>query len=99
RSDTPARGSGARRRRTRPLPRPARQAQSSAKRSVCKSWPSSSLDDFRRDENEQLRALLVERVALEQPAEQGDAADAWRPIVRRLLLADVDAADDRRLAV
>ena len=43
--------------------------------------------------------LLSSDVPLEQPAEQRQPVEPWRPVLRRLLAADVDAADDRRLAV
>src|SRR5262245_33296860 len=58
-----------------------------------------ALDDSRRDEDQQLGALIVNRVAFEQPAEERDLAQPGRAVVRRLLLAGEDAADDRGLPV
>src|SRR4030095_10838086 len=55
-----------------------------------------ALDDSRRDEDQELGALIVDGVALEQPTEQRDLAQPGRPIVRRLLLAGGDRAGDRR---
>ena len=51
------------------------------------------------DENQQLAAFVADVIALEQPAEQRDSVKPWGPILRRLLAAHVDPADDRRLAV
>src|SRR5262249_31606447 len=60
---------------------------------------SSAFDNLRRNEDEQLGALIVQRVPLEQPAKQRHPAEPRRTIVRHLLLTDVDAPDHRCLAV
>src|SRR5204862_2296208 len=60
---------------------------------------NSDLDDPRRDENQQLAALIRHRLSLEQPAQQRELVQPRRSVIRRLLVADVDAADYRRLAV
>ena len=53
----------------------------------------------RCDEDQQLAARIGQRVAPEQPAEQRNAMQHRGAVVGRLLLADEDAADDRRRAV
>jgi len=57
------------------------------------------LDDLRRDEDQQLRVLVVDFVALEQPAQKRDATESGRRAARVRGIADVDAADDGGLAV
>src|SRR5687767_2898434 len=54
--------------------------------------------DLRRNEDEQLAALIRELIAFEQPAKQRQPVQRWRPVLTRLLATDVNAADDRRLA-
>src|SRR5206468_3069856 len=58
-----------------------------------------AFDDPRRDEDQQLGALIVDRVAPEQPAQQRNPAEPGRLIRRRLLLAHVNATDHGRLPV
>src|SRR5687767_3044626 len=64
------------------------------------AWlPSSTLDNPRRDENEQFSARVGDGVPPEQPSEERQPAQAGRLVVRRLLVAHVDAADDGRLTI
>src|SRR5687768_8761572 len=55
--------------------------------------------DLGGDEDEELAALILGDVPLEQPPEQRQPVEPGRAVLRRLLAADVDAADHRRLAV
>src|SRR5262249_13043415 len=50
------------------------------------------------DEYQEFATLVRELVALEQPSKQRQAIEAGGPTLRRLLAADVDATDHRRLA-
>src|SRR6516162_8827095 len=59
----------------------------------------SSPDDAWCDEDQQLRALIVDPVALEQPAEKRNLAQTWRPIGLVLQTVGIHAADHGRLAV
>src|SRR5258708_36548538 len=52
----------------------------------------------RRNEDQQLAAGVGQRVALEQPLEGRHPVQDRRAAVRGLLLADEDAAEDRRRA-
>src|SRR2546427_6259905 len=56
-------------------------------------------DDLGRDEDQQLLTRVVDAIALEQPAENGHAAQSRGPIVCGLFLTDVNAANHGRLAV
>src|SRR6266550_3079085 len=53
----------------------------------------------RRNENQQLAAVVVHAVTPEQPAKQRDPRQARRGVLVGLFAADIDAADHRRVAV
>src|SRR6476646_5829505 len=55
--------------------------------------------DAWRDENEEFRTVVERGVALEQPAKQRNHPEPGSPVRLVLLGAEIDAADDRRLAV
>src|SRR5258705_5920928 len=56
-------------------------------------------EDPRRDEDQQLAAVISNRIAPEQPAKQRDAVQAGRAVLLGLLAAHVNAADHCRVAV
>src|SRR5512147_2812801 len=58
-----------------------------------------ALQDARRDEDQQLAAFVGSRVLLEQPANQRNPMQAGGALVRGLLAAHEDPADDRRRPV
>src|SRR5436190_1171566 len=59
----------------------------------------STLYDARRDEDQQLAAFVFRCVTPEQPSEERHAVQVGHALVRDLLPADEDSADDRRRAV
>src|SRR5258705_7993537 len=60
---------------------------------------TSPFDDARRNENEQLCALIARRVALEQPFQERNRAKSRSAVVRHPFGARVYAPQDRPLSV
>src|SRR4051812_5158248 len=58
-----------------------------------------TIDDSRGDEDEQLGAVIRNRLLLEEPSEDRDLREVWNLIERFRVLAGVDAADDGGVAV
>src|SRR5438067_5152222 len=58
-----------------------------------------TVDDSRGDEDEQLRAVVGDRLLLEEPPEDGDLGEQRNLVERFRVPARVDAADDGRVAV
>src|SRR5262245_22455355 len=69
---------------------------------MCVRAPESialALQNARGDEDQQLAALVLHAIALEQPAEERKTMQTRSPFRRGLLLAHEDAADDSRRTV
>src|SRR5206468_4172807 len=60
---------------------------------------SLTLNDARRDEDQQLAAFVRGRVAAEQPAKERQSVQDGCALVRDLFATDEDSADDRRRPV
>ena len=96
--ETPARGPGAPHRRTKPWPRSARRERRHGS-NRCMLIARSLSDDAWRDEDQELPAHVIDRLALEQPVDQRDLTQPGSAVRRVSQIARIDAADDGGLPV